>query len=101
VNDEFQLSARGGLVVRLQEWRKILGNAFVRALKESFVVVQQSGADVAELIVVGASPTMISRNANAFAQIDYSARIEFPHSNVLARATGVAEGPVPASDTNQ
>lgn len=78
------------------DWRMSVGQGFVEALRETFVVVDDPAEDVLELEVLEAFPTMVGTQKLVFAQVNYRALLKAPDGEVLARAAGVAQAPYPA-----
>ena len=116
VPDRFALRSDNPMAVgsvEVSQWRKSVGQALVEGLSETLVVVDEAGPDVLELDVRQAAPTLLavqgppsmissqgavlSAPSTLFTQIDYRALLKSPEGEVLARAAGVAKGPIPGT----
>ncbi len=95
VNDYYPLYRT---FLNVSEWRRILGNALAYALRDSFVLVNESGPQVLELRIGKAIPRAVQRGNTIFAQIDFAVRLELPSGDVLARTATVIEGPISVAE---
>lgn len=77
----------------VNEWRQIVGNAFVHGLRDTFVVVNAPGPEVLELKVHRLEPHAVIRDVTIAGQADYFVTLELPEGQSLGRAADVVEGP--------
>jgi hypothetical protein len=100
VRDAFNLSGDSPFApvnVPVSQWRQSVGQGFVQALGETFVVVAEPAPDVLELEIKEAAPLLLNTQTALFGQITYRALLKTPDGEVLSRAAGVAKAPFPAT----
>jgi hypothetical protein len=91
IENEYETFSDGSSI---SDWRFIVRQAYVDALKETFTVLNQGGSDAPVIKVMRATPRWVIRGSTFFAQVDLIARLEVPGDGVVKRVAVVVEGPI-------